>query len=265
MRNLLFVIAIATGLLASPALAQPADLAPIRRFDVETIEQLGRAIYDQDRFAWVGTDALLEEVSRDRLAGMIGWIVVERDGGHVVRFGQGTMDAPRPFYDVTFSGRADPVVARAEGTFNDTESAMFRAVALARTGVTQPCSNRYNSVILPDPDGDGWLVWMFAATTEPDVVMLGGHYRFTVSADGRRIEQADRLSRSCLMMERPPETVDAENVMLTTMHLVSGTPVESQVFVSLSNGIPIMVVTPDRTIWGVMGDDVSIQGVLPDR
>lgn len=240
------------------AAAQPVSGPPIRSFDVETIESLGRSIYDMDRFAWVGTDALLETVPQDRLAGLIGWIVVERDGAHIVRFGQGAMDAPTPFYDVTFRGEAEPVVSRGQGRFSDEEQAMFRAVALARGGVTQPCSNRYNSVILPDPDGDGWLVWMFAATTEPGVVPVGGHYRFTVAADGRTIEQADRLSRSCLTMDRPPSAA-----ALGVSHIVSDKPVEAHVFLSLSHGLPLFVIIPDGEMWQVNGDEITSEGVPP--
>lgn len=80
MRPLLSTIAAAGVLISSPVFAQPAEPAPIRDFDVETIQRLGREIYEQDRFAWVGTDALLAAVAEERLAGTIGWIVVERDG-----------------------------------------------------------------------------------------------------------------------------------------------------------------------------------------
>lgn len=262
-RTMRFLVpALAALSLAVPnlALAQPADTPAIRDFDIETVETLGRAIYDMDRFAWVGTDALLEAVPQEQLAGMIGWIVVERDGAHIVRFGQGSPAAPVPFYDVTFRGDAEPVVAPGSGAFSDTERAMFRAVGLARGGVTQPCSNRYNSVILPDTDGDGWLVWMFAATTQQGVVPVGGHYRFTISADGQTIEQADRLSRSCLTMQRTPSAVG-----LGVSHIVSDRPVEAHVFLSLSHGLPLFVIIPDREMWQVNGDEITNEGAPPPR
>lgn len=253
MKPLLSLIAAAGVLLSAPVLAQPAEPAPIRDFDVEMIQSLGRAIYEQDRFAWVGTDTLLAAVTEEQLAGTIGWIVVERDGADVVRFARGSTDAPEPSFDITFRGDAEPVVTEASDAFSEDELAMFRAVVLARTGITQPCSNRYNSVVLPDPDGDGWLVWMFAATTQAGVLPMGGHYRFTISADGGTVEQADRLSRSCLTMERPD---GAEFLMVT--HLVSNSPVEAHVFLSLSHGYPIFVGTPDGRLWTVEGDQVGI-------
>lgn len=254
-----FAFAAAALVLIIPAsvAAQPADPAPIRDFDVETIQRLGREIYEQDRFAWVGTDALLAAVAEERLAGTIGWIVVERDGADVVRFGRGSMEAPEPSFDITFRGDAEPVVTEASGVFSENELAMFRGVALARTGITQPCSNRYNSVVLPDPDGDGWLIWMFAATTQAGVVPVGGHYRFTVSQDGRMIEQADRLSRSCLTMD-PAQDGQGRPEFLVVTHIVSDTPVEAHVFLSLSHGYPIVVATPDRRAWMVEGDQMSI-------
>lgn len=258
MKPFAFAAAVLALLIPASVAAQPADTPPIRDFDVETIERLGREIYEQDRFAWVGTDALLAAVAEERLAGTIGWIVVERDGADVVRFGRGSMEAPEPSFDITFRGDAEPVVTEASGVFSEHELAMFRGVALARTGITQPCSNRYNSVVLPDPDGDGWLVWMFAATTQQGVVPVGGHYRFTLSQDGRTIEQADRLSRSCLTMDRPPSAVG-----LGVSHIVSDTPVEAHVFLSLSHGLPLFVIIPDGEMWQVNGDEISNEGPPP--
>lgn len=257
METLLVALLATTGLLATPALAQPADPRPIRAFDVETVEVLGRAIYDMDQFAWHGTDALRLAVSEEQLAGMIGWIVVERDGGHVVRFGRGSPAAPEPFYDVVFRGDDAPVVVEATQPFSETELAMFRAVAMARAGVTQPCSDRYNSLILADPDGDGWLVWMMAATTRQNVVVTGGHYRFSVSPDGRTIEQADRLSRGCVTLDMQAGG-DGQTAALMMTQVVSDVPVETFVFLALQHGLPFYVVTPNRQTWEIEGDDMRL-------
>lgn len=257
MKPLLSLIAAAGVLISSPVLAQPAEPVPIRDFDVETIQSLGRAIYEQDRFAWVGTDALLAAVPEEQLAGTIGWIVVERDGANVVRFGRGSMDAPQPSFDITFRGDAEPVVTEASGAFAEDELAMFRAVAVGRGGITQACSNRYNSIVLPDPDGEGWLVGMLAATTDPNQIPVGGHYRFTVSQDGRTIEQTDRLSRGCNMMP-VDRSQGRQPAGLMMTQLVDDIPVETFVFLSLSHGIPFYVMPPDRRIWAVEGDQMSI-------
>jgi len=244
---------------ASPTLAQQSDAPPIRDFDVETIERLGRDIYEQDRFAWVGTDALLAEIPQGRLAGTIGWIVVERDGVDIVRFARGSASLPEPSFDVTFRGDAEPVVTAASGDFSEDELAMFRAVDLGRRAITQPCSDRYNSIILPDVDGDGWLVWMLAATTDANRVPVGGHYRFTISADGRTIEQADRLSRSCLVLSLQAQGGGQPEALMTTQ-LVDDLPVETFVFLSLSHQIPFYVAPPDGRVWEVEGDRMQVVG-----
>ena len=79
------------------------------------------------------------------------------------------------------------------------ERARFAARSTALLGITEACSQRYNTVVLRDPaGGEGWLVYALAATTEPGLIMVGGHYRFTISADGEEILRGERLSDSCL-------------------------------------------------------------------
>jgi hypothetical protein len=97
------------GMLATFATPAWADdtLPPIRRFDIPTIEKLGRQMYEQDQEAWKATDILRAKHSDDELkAGNLhGWIVdpfLDRD---VVRFIHDGANGPEAFYDVTFAKR----------------------------------------------------------------------------------------------------------------------------------------------------------------
>src|SRR5437660_10857752 len=53
----------------------------------------------------------------------------------------------------------------------------------------------YDYVVLDDPDGSGFLVYALAASRNSDEIMLGGHRRVSVSADGGKAERVDLLSR----------------------------------------------------------------------
>src|SRR5665213_3280277 len=128
-------------LLPSPALAQ--DAPEIRQFDVATIEKLGHDMYSQDQAVWHATDALLAmhppaELAQQKVRG---WIVDETKTGLRVRYVR-------------------------DGA-NEAEKAQVRTRAQVNGQIPRPCSERYNTVALPDPQGDGWLVWGLASTAQP--------------------------------------------------------------------------------------------------
>src|SRR5205085_8212214 len=54
----------------------------------------------------------------------------------------------------------------------------------------------YDYVVLDDPDGSGFLVYALATTQKKGDVVLAGHFRVTISADGSKAERVDALSKS---------------------------------------------------------------------
>jgi hypothetical protein len=62
--------------------------APIRSFDIATIEQLAQQMYAQDRIAWTASDVLLAHIDEKKAAheGVVHWITGTRDGHNLVRF-----------------------------------------------------------------------------------------------------------------------------------------------------------------------------------
>src|SRR5436190_14460735 len=49
----------------------------------------------------------------------------------------------------------------------------------------------YRFVVLSDPKGSGFLVYALATSRDPEEIVVGIHYRVTVSADASRVERAD--------------------------------------------------------------------------
>ncbi|MES2693266.1 MAG: hypothetical protein V4773_07310, partial [Verrucomicrobiota bacterium] len=98
-----------------------------------------------------------------------------------------------------------------------------------------------------------------AATTDPNAVLAGGHYRFTVSKEGDKIEQADELFRSCLTVPKNgpgvPKGSNVAALYMTT--LVSNLPQETHIFLSLLHKLPFMVGTPDSKKWRIEGGRLS--------
>lgn len=243
------------------SVAQAADDKPPPQVEVWSLQQtgvIGTAIFIQDRAAWRATDVLLPQLEGQTDHGLIGWIVVEQGDAQLVRFLRGDPTAPLPGYDILVdkNGDAGPAIQSKDAALPDDQVAHYlaRNLAIANIGDLR-CTANFNTVVLDDPDSDGWLVWLLAATTDASVPM-GGHYRFHVSADGRTLEKREQLSGGCLNMDRPPASPDGEVLGIGTTVLVASQPIEIHVFLSLLNRLPIYVMAGDK-IWSVEGATIN--------
>lgn len=243
---------IAVGLLtvSAPALAQeraPAPV-PVEEWSQQRVIAMGGAIFRQDQASSVATDALLAHLNgAPPPSGLAGWIVVEQGRDQLVRFVRMDGDVVRPAFDIPVrSGRAGAVTPVVTGELDATEQAQFRARLTAANNIGRlRCSQQLNAVVLDDPDSDEWLVWLLTSTTDANIVPMGGNYRFRISADGSSVIRGDMLSNSCLPM--PKAGPDGQQpVALTVSQIVSNGPVETHVFLSLQNRMPIYVVAGDK-------------------
>lgn len=253
--------AIAAFFTLLPMGAWAADEAskPIQDFDIPTIEKLGQQIYAQDQEAWKATDILLAHHSQQQLKDQKahGWIVDSLPGRDVVRFVRDGAVGPELFYDVTFAGNTAPVALESKDrTLTPEELAQYNAQLLAIKNIEKPCAEKYNTVALKDPQQVGWLVWAIPATSDSSVVIIGGAVRYTISADGTTILRKDALARSCGLLPKSTPA-DAKEVGLMWTHLVSLTPVETQVFASLNYAIAVHIETTDGRTWTVSQGHIS--------
>ncbi len=245
-----FVLAVGLALaLAHPALAADKP-PPIRAFDIPTIERLGGAIYRQDRAAWLATDALMAKVADLKGAGLKGWIVEGEGGDEKVRFLRDTGAGLEAGYDILVTDQgALAVVEPTDRSLTAEERSAFAARQTAMKNLPGVCRQGYNSVVIRDVEGDGWLVWLLAPSPARDAMPFGGHYRFSISADGRTVNRIDALSASCLTIDKPDTPAGSTPAMLYVTHIVSPTPVETHVFLGLMYHLPIAVGTDRDTVW----------------
>jgi hypothetical protein len=111
----------------------------------------------------------------------------------------------------------------------------------------------YNYVVLNDPDGSGFLVYALASTGNPADFVLAGHFRVTVSADGRKAERVDALSKS-LAIQHGGEglPVGSHLVGMHMVQIVSSKPLETLIYTSNRAKMPIFVATlPHGKIWEI--------------
>lgn len=261
---ILAAAALLLGGLPSAGSAQSApDPVPIEEWSLEKISAMGREIYRHDVAAWVATDALLDRLRETPPPpGMRGWIVVDEGDDLVVRFIRQDGDTLKSAFDIGVIDGEAGAVAPVDDELSPTEKASFlaRQTAIDNIGRLR-CSQQLNTVVLDDPDSDGWLVWLLTSTTDANVVPMGGHYRFRISGDGSTVLRRDMLSNSCLNMPRAEADDQGEPVGMAVSQIVSRGPVETHFFLSMQNRLPIYVIAGEGQIFEV--DGPSIRKIEP--
>jgi hypothetical protein len=215
------------------------------RYSEATVEFLGREIYERDKAAWVATDALRSQGHDLGVAGVTGWIVVPSGDHWLVRFVGTVEGSPRSFFDVVVSGQSPTSVQHytAGAGLSPRGLSMWTAVRSAEGAGYRRCTPSYNTVVLPDPYSDSWLVYLLAASTEP-AIQVGGHHRFHVSPNGKTVQTATALSKGCLVIP-----FEDKSEMIGFTQMVSDHPLETTTFLSLQHPVPIMFGVPEGSIW----------------
>ena len=115
----------------------------------------------------------------------------------------------------------------------------------------------YNYVVLDDPDGSGFLVYALAHSKNE--IILGGHFRVTVSSDGSKVERVDALSNTLLRQPPPPKGLEGEKPLTVSMsQIVSNRPLETCVYTSVHDKVIVGVgmVNDNAKVWMFVGDKI---------
>ena len=238
---------------SSAALAEKDSYAA----QVKEAERLGRLLFEKDRAASVATDFILDNYNLLDDGRVAGWIA-ERlgDDEYKVSFLGARDNQLFVYYSVTV--RKGKIRRRSATAYEDGSpageklEAMFKARTIAAEAKFDLCSDRYNTVVLENADRS-FFVYLLAATTDPDKLMVGGHYRMHIDAVSRRIIEQKQFSTSCFAV---PKQHGALAVMVS--HVLAPHPEETHVFVSLLYGVQLYVATIDNNVlWKVNGADIE--------
>lgn len=244
-----------------PEWIQPVEPPEHVRKTVRDAEKLGQAIWRFDTAAARASDALMGSVP-DQL---FGWVVTDdsADGGalhvHFLVWAGADLEVR---YRVRIGGeRAPPVVEIMDPPIALAAHVRGPATAL-RTARKTPIPRvdaPYNEVVLPaELIGEtGWLVYALAATTNAEEMLVGGHTRIKVSADGTTVEEVFPFARTNL---RARAGKDVTKITLT--HMVSPTPLEHHVFLSLLYKQYLRVLT-ELGAWDVEHGRILYGGPFP--
>jgi hypothetical protein len=217
------------------------------------IESKGYDIYIHDFMAATATNVV--SIERLQNSSARGWIVVQDGDGWKVRFVGECDESICSSFDVAFNleeKSARLTEFEVPEIIPDAQVAQWNARQLALDSEVQRCSETYNTVVLEGQDGTEpvWVVYLLAATRDPNIVVLGGHHRITVSADGARIIRNEPLTKACLQLPKSP---DSAALMVTNS--ISQEPLETHVFSSLLYRIPLYVGT-DLGVFAVEGNQI---------
>ena len=249
---------------ATPAAAAPAPtVSEAETAALEKAVSRGRLIYAYDQAAWHGTDDLREKVP-DFATKVGGWIVDgPADAAEIVFFDRDQAD-PKAVYIAKFENQR-LVSSRVLGSADDRSlSAARKAMIAARHAAVQEfagseatlCKEQPpNTVVLPPTAaGEPTLVYLLTPQTDLETIPLGGHYRVTVTPDGRA-EEVRPFSKSCIDL---PLLQNGETLLaLAITHLLDPVPTEIHVFSSLAAKLPLYVGTSNGKLWEVDGTTVG--------
>ena len=115
----------------------------------------------------------------------------------------------------------------------------------------------YNYVVLDDPNGSGFLV--YALVQSKKEIILGGHFRVTVSANGEKPKRVDALSHTLLRSPPPPKGLEGRKPLIVSMsQIVSDKPLETCVYTSLHDKVIVSVgmVNDNGKVWMFVGDQI---------
>ena len=260
----LFTILLSVSQLACEESLQ-TDYAPLPLSEAETqlvkeTEKLGRRIYEKDICAAIATDLLFDEIIVTNSKGVLGWITCKKDNGYVVLFvTQKEQEFSSP-YQVIFDGNKQPQIIRQNRPLSHDETNMFRARQQAINIITKACTDKYNTVVLSMKEGSGWLLYALAATTDPQAIVIGGHYKAVISRDGKTVLSQRPFTKDCMTLSTNPPDMPpgAELAGLSSTHILDDTPTEIHVFISLLYKKLYLLATKDGRLWKIDGDKIEL-------
>ena len=225
----------------------------IRSFPIATIEKLGRELFERDGMAAQSFDLLFEAYPDAKEKNLRGWVTELGEATSKVYMLKAKEEDFRLAYVVVFEKNKKPrVEAHLDEPLPEEIAKRFSARVAAIGALPGFYDRPYNFEVLDDPDGEGYVVYSLVASRKAHEMVVGGHSRISLAADAKTVKSVDALSNSLLILDkREGQGQGQDAVGSIVSHVVSDTPVETHVFLSLMHRQSLFVVTSDGAIWNV--------------
>ncbi len=255
-----YFIALLLVFISLPATAQDYEE------ELKEAARLGHLLYEFDSSAWAATDALRKKKKAWKLytetATPKGWVTTLTDAGKLRTAFVAELNGKLvSVFDVETKGRkAKKKITFPEGRrLTDDEKFQIRAKSAFSTKDIEPCEEflPMNSAVIPSPNGQGHYLYVMSATKKPNLAVVGRHFRFRLSKDGRTISNKTSFTNGCLgLPTRAPN--GGKSVGLISSHLKTPYPQEHHVFLSLAHDMPFFVMTSSSgQVWKVEGTSIA--------
>jgi hypothetical protein len=220
-------------------------------------EREGQTLYRKDQYAARATRLLLATIDPADYPDLIGWVGYEHGQDYVVTFYARSDGKTLLIADIHFGADDESKIEiEPDRTISDEELSMLDARTLAIEKGFNSCSDRFNSVVMPiDTDEEAWVVYILAATTNPNAIVVGGHSRIRVDKHSNEVLDVEAMSRSCLTLDKPE--LDGQGAIPFVTHRVTPMPTAIYPFLSLLHQQPIIVLS-ERGRWVVNGSSISM-------
>jgi len=226
---------------------------------------LGTNLFLLDVATARATDALGERIGPPDRSGIGHYLALMGDDGEGKLDGSVQVlfftdeEVPRLAYRVIIGGSAGHTTQVLEqappAVVHEPVMTLLNARWLALEAV--PRSNQsMNTVLIPQ--NGRIVVYVLAATNEPNMAVLGRHYRVDVAEDGAAVDRVTALSKAELQLP----TRDRAGQRLASLAITDGEaefPTETHVFASRLANVPLYVTT-GRGRWKVRATGIDYLG-----
>ncbi len=257
--TLKFPVTVALALLSNPAFAQENDTPSMtteEASNAESVEKLGREIYELDLAAASATDQISTIGLRSDKR-VKGWITEPTASGiRVTMVGLNESAIPVALYVSEVDRSGKPINAPTKNSdptpLSVTQSALYSARSNALNSKFEPCSKSYNTVAIPTSSGIS--VYLLPGTTDPRVAPIGGTYRVDFDATGQ-VQLATRAyTKSCIALQK-----DEKSVGMMITHLMDNFPTEVHTYWSLWAHSPMYVgIVNTKDLWSITNGELKL-------
>lgn len=239
----------------------PIPLTAEETAGITRVADAGQEMFARDIRAAQASDLVLAAINPADYPNFVGWVTYPNEHDYTVSFYQKKDDEIVLIADVTYDRNQSPSVQLVPKRSPDPiEVSMLKARLAALDAGANTCSRQFNTVVLPGATDATWEVFVLAATTDPNVVKVGGHTKVEVSKATGKVEEVTPLSKSCLTLDKSPSELHrmgGKLAMLTVSHIVSPYPVAIHPYLSLIHGTPFAVIT-ERGNWLVENGEIEL-------
>ncbi len=212
---------------------------PPSQEELNAISARGKLLARYDQISWHSTDDMLKALPNHE--GVKGYVVRLNGNQWTAAYGElaPNKDSFLIAYEASSNSDVSSAVTPDPGKIIVDTGEMFhefRAMDTARAAL-EPLNRPYNDAVLPAPNGQ-FYVYFYPAQTTNGVIPMGGDWRFLVTADGKTVVEKRQLHAS-IREDKPNLPKGTTEAAAYHTHVLSDVPEDTDVMYVLMRKPPI--------------------------